>query len=173
MFNGNKEMDISDHGLFLYELTKSFDRPQVMEIGTGSGQSTAFFALACKETNGHVLTLDLNECKEAKEFITNLDLKEVVDFRKANSTTAETFNNFHEGDIDILFIDSNHEYIQSLIELLLYGRKATYIIIHDTDIQGVDKAIIDFICSKDNSFDIILNRTFNKPHLKVLMRRHD
>lgn len=73
-------------------------------------------------------------------------------------------------EVDLLFIDTLHTYEQLLKELELHGKKAKkYIIMHDTEIPEMFKAISEYI--KKNKEWKILEHKHNQYGLVVLGRK--
>lgn len=96
----------------------------------------------------------------------NICEKEGIDFKflEADDLAIEL------EEMDLLFIDTLHTYEQLSKELELHGKKAKkYIIMHDTEIPEMFKAIAEYI-KRDNSWRILENR-HNEYGLVVLGKK--
>lgn len=157
--------DISDYIPLLYfEGKKVFEsRGRVVELGVRDGGSTT--ALLMAKYNGHginfLISYDIDGgCFErVRRAHRELCIPERViydgwDFRICDSRLVEG-----PADIDLLFIDTSHEFRATLDELRNWGPAVKgRIFLHDTELRqhnwNVKRAIIEYMC-EDPSWDTI------------------
>jgi predicted O-methyltransferase YrrM len=104
--------DISDHLMTLFMLTKLFSLQNVLELGVRTGESTIALLSAAKDISGKVVSVDMEDCWEAKSKINAFGLSSNWQFIKGNDLEIDW-----SGNIDHLFIDTSHTYEQTLKEL--------------------------------------------------------
>ena len=46
----------------MYRIAKELTNPIILELGTAKGVSTTIFLQACEETNGQLVSVDINDC---------------------------------------------------------------------------------------------------------------
>ena len=167
-------MDISDNGFLLFELARSFNRPNILELGTCTGQSTIFLALGAKDRDGQVLSVD--KVEPVSEFTERKYKYEVEYYIKVligDDTNKETITEIEkQTPFDIIFIDTSHEYYHTLQELNIYNKMLKhkgYILLHDSEIPGIDEAIHKFI-NENEEFRIILKKDFKSASLTILQK---
>jgi len=132
------------HALFLFNLTRETKAKLVVEIGLGDGDSSTAFLLALHETNGKLVSIDIEDKPEAKAKLQQFGLAERWEFIQIASEKA--VKNWSQHDpIDILLIDGLHSYDQVYLEYQLYKplmRSGGYILFHDSvNLKGVVKFI--------------------------------
>jgi predicted O-methyltransferase YrrM len=89
-------------GEFLYSLTRMIKPSRILETGTSTGISTAYFGLGLLHNNfGTINTIDPGECKEANQLIDDLNINHLVTFTKIHAENYST-----EEVFDIAFLDS-------------------------------------------------------------------
>lgn len=123
---------ISD-GKVLRILTESCLAKRVVEVGTSTGYSGLFFALALSRTGGHLTTHELDEGRAAtaranfaKAGVSQLVTLVVGD---AHETTKKV-----KGPVDVVFLDADKEgYVHYLKTLLPAVRPGGLILAHNTD----------------------------------------
>ncbi|MCC6264256.1 MAG: class I SAM-dependent methyltransferase [Bryobacterales bacterium] len=122
---------VSD-GKMLRILTESCLAKRVVEVGTSTGYSGLFFALALSRTGGHLTTHELNEGRAATAR---------ANFAKAGVSSLATVvvGDAHEtvkkvkGPVDVLFLDADKEaYVHYLKTLLPAVRPGGLIVAHNT-----------------------------------------
>jgi len=142
--SNNPKSYIHEHLTTLFFIASEFPCNTVLEIGTGMGHSTEAFA----EAGCFVQTLDIVDCKQAKELLRQDRLSHLVEYIKKNSLTFTAENHY-----DIVFIDGLHEYGQVKEELRLFSpavKKGGFLILHDyTNFAhpGVQRACDEFAAS--------------------------
>jgi cephalosporin hydroxylase len=117
--------DIVDH---LPRLFEEACRPNVVviELGVRGGNSTSAFMAAAELHDGHVWSVDIDDCPgpwgERWTFIKGDDM-DVVD---------------QLPECDVLFIDTSHHYSHTLAELKAYVPKVKdggVVLLHDTELE--------------------------------------
>ena len=89
-------------GEFLYSLTRIMKPSRILETGTSSGISTAYFGLGLLHNNfGTITTIDPGECKEANQLAGDLNINHLVTF-----TTKHAENYSTEEAFDLAFLES-------------------------------------------------------------------
>jgi predicted O-methyltransferase YrrM len=121
--------DIQDHLPFLYDTVRAYNSPDVVELGTRSGESTSAFLAALEAGGGgHLYSVDIDEPQVPAEWFTS------------------SLWTFHQGDdlaladvlppqFDVLFIDTSHTYEQTFAELQTFVPRVAVggvVLLHDT-----------------------------------------
>lgn len=129
--------DIVEHLPTLYDLVVREDARTVVELGVRTGNSTAALLAAIETTGGHLWSVDIRlmpfahldplkrAAGDAWTFILGDDMRVAGRLPEA---------------IDVLFIDSSHHFDHTLAELRLYGPRAKWIVLHDTELEHPDGA---------------------------------
>lgn len=120
--------DFHEHVSYCAELVVRLDAQKVIELGTRSGVSTAGWLYGLAQTGGHLWSVDLDPAPDLPvssgwTFIQGNDLDPAV--------TAQL-----PDTVDIVFIDTDHRYAQTLAELNVYYprvRPGGKIVLHDTE----------------------------------------
>ncbi len=118
-------------GRLLRQLTESLGAKRVVELGTSTGESGLWFAMALRKTGGHLFThdIDAGRIKVARANFKKggvLDLITIVE-GDAHQTALKNTD-----PIDVLFIDAEKEgYDAYLKELLPYVRPGGLILAHN------------------------------------------
>lgn len=88
---------------FLFEFARRYEPELVVETGTDRGRSAAHFALGNK--SGKVLTIDIDPaCKD------NVDALKIENIISVAANSLAFADKIKDGGVDVLFIDSLHEY---------------------------------------------------------------
>ena len=130
----SKWSDIREYMPFLHETAKSYPQVRVLELGARRGNSTLAFLAAAAAVDGHVTSVDVDRVADAPDGM--------LPWRKAPWWT------FIRGDdmdgavqaslpveVDVLFIDTSHEYEHTLGELRAYMPRVVpggVALLHDT-----------------------------------------
>lgn len=101
---------------FLYEFAKRYQPELVVETGTDRGRSAAHFALGNLEA--HVVTIDIDRaCKD------NADSLKITNIVAIAADSLLFVDKIKDASVDVLFIDSLHEYDHASREWRAYARK--------------------------------------------------
>jgi predicted O-methyltransferase YrrM len=111
-------------GRFLRQMTEALGAQRVVEIGTSSGYSTIWFALALCSTGGHLWTheTDPERIAMARKNLQQAGVEDLVTILEgdAHATVAQ-----HHDPIDLLFLDADKpgyiDYLEKLLPLVLPG----------------------------------------------------
>lgn len=92
-------------GEYFYAVTQELKAKRVLEIGTATGYSGGWFAMALKKTGGRLITLEIDPDRhaEARRNFQALGVADLVDARLCNALIELTRL---EGPFDIVFIDA-------------------------------------------------------------------
>lgn len=109
VLDGGPWTDIRRHLPRLYEITYEYTWSRVLELGVRSGQSTLAFLAAAERTGGHVWSIDIDKPQVPAHWFTRSDIWTFTcgDDRVVN----------HDYPVDVLFVDTSHEYQHTLHEL--------------------------------------------------------
>jgi predicted O-methyltransferase YrrM len=139
--------DISNHLMTLSLLVREFDLKQVVELGTRDGNSTLALLEAARSIAGHVTSVDIEPCEDARRRVQAAGFLESWTFIQANDMELEPPQ--VPPTIDLLFVDTSHLYAPTLAELNKYSaylRPGGWIALHDyVSFPGVNRAIHDFV----------------------------
>jgi predicted O-methyltransferase YrrM len=141
--DGLRKSDISDHLGSLFFFTVGAKPKLIIELGTGGGESTRALLAAAFLSKAVLLSIDIEDCESI-----DLPFRENWHFVQAEDID---FGMFHfegwcrdhqiEPIVDVLFIDSSHEYEHTKSEIatwIRYLSEEGIIIFHDTNMgEGI------------------------------------
>lgn len=124
------DSDIANFLPRLYAAVLHLDAQRVVELGVREGVSTLAFLAALERTGGHLWSVDIVDDHQVGDhpqwtFIHGNDL--------STDVWAQT-----PVEVDLLFIDTSHDYDHTLLELNAYGGKVRaggLIFCHDTQLE--------------------------------------
>lgn len=138
-----KYIDIVDH----LPTLRSLAHGTVVEIGVRDGSSTNALLLGIKENGGHLYSIDITaKCG-------TIFNDEDWTFIHGDSGSPETAAKVPQ-EIDVLFVDGDHEYQYVKLDLMTYGprvKKGGIILMHDVlmpDLPGVFRAYEEYAASR-------------------------
>lgn len=132
-------------GRLLRLLTEAVDAQRVVEIGTSTGESAVWFALALRETGGHLYTHETNE-KRARIARENFRTAGVDSLITLIEGDAHTTVQRYEESIDIVFLDADKEgYPDYLKKLLPLVRPGGLVIAHNMNRPEPDPRYVEAI----------------------------
>lgn len=178
--------DINEHLPTFVAAVEAVDAQIVIELGVRYGVSTIAWMYGLnRTTGGHLWSVDCSFPVPANpqsdvgcDNVNLLDpqgalgVNEQWSFLLGYDTWPETLNMLPKKDVDILFIDTNHVFEETLVELDLYFprvRKGGRIYLHDTAIETtgnattpqppfpVRTAMIEFCVANDLKWDNATN----------------
>lgn len=132
-------------GRLLRLLTESTGAQRVVEIGTSTGESAVWFALALRTTGGHLYTheIDPQRAEIAKKNFQKAGVDHLITIIEGDA--HETVKRY-EKPIDILFLDADKsgypDYLQKLLPLV---RPGGLVIAHNMRYPRPDPDYIDAI----------------------------
>jgi predicted O-methyltransferase YrrM len=132
-------------GRLLRQLTEAVGAKRVVELGTSTGYSGLWFALALRTTGGHLYTheIDAGRAKVARENFTEAGVAELITIIEgdAHQTIGQ-----HTEPIDIVFLDADKPgYIDYLNKLLPLVRPGGLILAHNMHQPPPDPRYIEAI----------------------------
>ncbi len=139
-----RNVSVAD-GRLLRMLTETTGAKLVVEIGTSTGESGAWFGLALRSTGGHLFTheLDPDRAKVAAESFKMAGLDDVITIVEGDA--HETVKRYKK-PIDILFLDADKEgYIDYMNKLVPLIRPGGLIIAHNMNPRMAHKPYVDAI----------------------------
>lgn len=134
----SKDTDIREYLPLLFQTAASYKNVRVLELGARRGNSTLAFLAAAEAVNGKVTSVDIDRVTDALDgmlpwrncpgwtFIQGSDIEETVQAQLPL-------------EVDVLFVDTTHEYDHTLEELRIYVPrvvKGGVALFHDTRFFG-------------------------------------
>jgi predicted O-methyltransferase YrrM len=144
-FAWNSEPSVSE---FLGELAAQLRAQHVVELGCYVGWTSAHLALALQNSGGRLWCVDADArfLAAAERNLTRLQLAGAATFLQGFSLDAEILARLPT-EIDLVFIDTSHEYQPTLDEIAAYAPRLApggCIVLHDTISQdGCRRALRD------------------------------
>lgn len=122
----------------LYETVIGSESKTILELGVGDAYSTIALLSAVKDTRGIVWSIDKRIWIPGIIRIQNALFVEIQKWRFILSDDIEYAKNWNLM-VDVLYIDTSHQYEHTLKELELYSnyvRKGGIVLLHDTLLTG-------------------------------------
>lgn len=150
-------------GLFLARLVREYRPLKIVEIGSCEGRSSAYIAKSLQVNGipGTLYCVDLWELGIGKtpakhhnpsthrKFQGNLKLLGLYNYVvELQGNSDDIFDEWQNGEIDMLFIDGGHKYEEVLSDFMNWSQllKSDGILsFHDANQEGVSKVIRDFV----------------------------
>lgn len=159
---------------FIGQLICAKQAQTVVEVGCFVGRTSSYLATALRESarNGKLHCIDVNPLflQIARRNIEELGLADLVRWVPGRSTDPLVLEQI-PNEIDILYIDSYHDYENSVKELACYGPKLSasgWIVFHDSvRWPGVRRAV----CEAARHWDVFNMATSQGNGLAVLTER--
>lgn len=145
----------AEDGRLLRQLTEVAGAKRVVEVGTSTGYSGLWFALALRTTGGKLITheLDADRARTARENFRKAGVDDLVTVIQGDG--HETVKQ-HKEPIDVLFLDADKQgYIDYLQKLLPLVRPGGLILAHNMRSPQPDPRYIEAITTNpqlDTSF---------------------
>jgi len=133
------------NGQMLRLLTEAMNAQRVVEIGTSTGESAVWFALALRKTGGHLYTHEMDEerAQIARENFQKAGVESLITLIEGDA--HETVQRYEE-PIDIVFLDADKEgYLDYLDKLLPLVRPGGLVIAHNMNQPDFDPRYIKAI----------------------------
>ena len=118
-------------GRLMRQLTEALGARRVVELGTSTGESGLWFAMALRKTGGHLYTHDIDPGRiaVARENFKKAGVDDLITIVEGDAHQTATKNT---DPIDVLFIDAEKEgYDAYLKELLPFVRPGGLIVAHN------------------------------------------
>jgi caffeoyl-CoA O-methyltransferase len=157
MFRGKRFRNVSyTDGRLLRLLAEAVDAQRVVEIGTSTGESALWFALALQSTGGKLYTheIDAGRAEIARGNFAKAGVDDMITLIEgdAHETVAQ-----HTEPIDILFLDADKEgYIDYLNKLLPLVRPGGLVIAHNMNTRQADPRYVKAITENPQLETLIL-----------------
>ena len=135
-------------GRLLRLLTEATNAKRVVEIGTSTGYSSIWFALALRDTGGHLYTheIDPERIRKAKKNFSKAGVSDQITVIKGNAHKTVTQ---HKKPIDILFLDADKQgYIDYLDKLLPRIKPGGLILAHNMRVPEPDPRFVETITGR-------------------------
>lgn len=132
-------------GRLLRQLTEAIGAERVVEIGTSTGESAVWFALALRKTGGHLFTheIDPERVEIARANFEKAGVDDLITLIEGDA--HETVSRYEE-PIDIVFLDADKEgYVDYLDKLLPLVRPGGLVIAHNMTRPRPDPRYIEAI----------------------------
>jgi len=138
------------HGRFLRLLAEALDAKRIVEIGTSTGESAVWFALALRKTGGTLMTHEIDHGR-AELARANFKKAGVADLITIIEGDAHQTVQEHEDPIDILFLDADKQgYLDYIRKLLPLVRPGGLIVAHNMSVRQADPRYVEFITADPN-----------------------
>lgn len=128
--------DIHLHLPTFVALVEELDAKTVVELGTRSGVSTVAWLYAL-EGRGQLISVDIDPAPEIGAY-------DHWTFIQGDDCSLDVWEQVRDLSADIVFIDTSHDYVQTLRELNLYRwvvRPGGRIVLHDTELPHPEGVI--------------------------------
>ena len=132
----SKASDITEYLPYLYNQAESRPGVRVLELGCRRGNSTLAFLAGAAESGGHVWSSDLADCDWDPDGMLPWRRSRLWTFIKGDDMDEETQTQL-PAEVDVLFIDTSHEYEHTLAELHAYIPRVApggVALFHDTNL---------------------------------------
>jgi predicted O-methyltransferase YrrM len=145
----------TEDGRLLRQLTEAVNAKRVVELGTSTGESGIWFAIALRKTGGHLYTHDIDpeRIKVARRNFENAGVSDLITIIEGDA--HETIKQ-HTEPVDIVFIDADKPgYPDYLEKILPHVRPGGLIIAHNMRRPEPDPRYIQAITTNpdlDTSF---------------------
>ena len=139
----NQQSDISDHLGAIFYFTMDAAPGLIVELGTREGESTRALLAAAFITNSTLLSIDVDDCSQISvPFCEHWQFVKADDVDFAGTPFRDWCRDFaFKPVIDVLFIDTSHEYEHTKKELEVWSKylsEQATIILHDTNMgEGI------------------------------------
>ena len=129
--------DIQEYLPFLYFLARSEPEVRVLELGARYGNSTLAFLAGAAESGGHVWSVDIDNILKYPDGMMKWRSLSRWTFVQGDDLALETQARLPD-EVDILFVDSDHEYDHVKAEIFDYMPRISrggIALFHDTDLE--------------------------------------
>ncbi len=132
----SRHSDIQEYLQYIHTCAVSYENVQVLELGTRKGNSTLAFLAAAEKTNGHVWSNDILKADKDPKGMAKWSPNKYWTFVHGDDMDPVVQEQFPT-QVDVLFIDTSHEYEHTLHELHAYMPRLTpdgVALFHDTNL---------------------------------------
>ena len=145
-------------GRLLRQLTEAVGAKRVVEIGTSTGYSGLWFAMALRTTGGKLITheIDSTRAAAARDNFKKAGVDDLITIVEGNA--HETVKQ-QKDPIDILFLDADKEgYVDYLDKLLPLIRPGGLIVAHNMNTRQADRKYVEAITTNSELETLLLLR---------------
>lgn len=132
--HSKRHTDICEHLVTLHSLIVELNAQTVIELGVRDGESTVALLEGVHATGGQLVSVDIMPCMEAREMIEKYGLSSKWTFLQGDD--VEFGRNWDRSrPIDLVFIDTDHEYDHTKKEIEIFEplvRAGGILVFHDT-----------------------------------------
>ena len=157
MWQGERYRNVSlSDGRLLRIFAEVANAQRVVEIGTSTGESALWFAIALQSTGGHLYTheIDPGRAEIARKNFEKAGVAQIVTIIEGD---AHEKVSQHTEPIDILFLDADKEgYIDYLSKLLPLVKPGGLVIAHNMNTRQADASFVKAITEDKNLETLIL-----------------
>ncbi len=87
---------------YLIKKIENIKKPNILELGVNKGESTKIFLNLCDKNDGHLISVDIIDCKKVSE-------NPNWEFIHSSDDNFKLINKSLKEPLDVLYIDSLHE----------------------------------------------------------------
>jgi len=87
---------------YLIKKIENINKPNILELGVNKGESTKIFLNLCDKNGGHLISVDIIDCKKVSE-------NPNWEFIHSSDDNFKLINKSLKEPLDVLYIDSLHE----------------------------------------------------------------
>jgi len=171
----NEESYIHEHLSTINFIAREFNCQNVLEIGTGDGDSTIALASAMQTTGGIVTSLDIEYKGKTYDKIYDEGLGHKVNFLVQDSLKFKVVGSF-----DFILVDGDHEFKTVKKEIEKYFAELQvggFMVFHDTNNpawEGTRQAVMNWLLdNKDYFIGLDFYEWFNCNGLLVIRKRYE
>ncbi|HSE90195.1 MAG TPA: O-methyltransferase [Candidatus Binatia bacterium] len=138
-------------------LTEAIDAKHVVELGTASGYSGIWFALAVQATGGKLTTFEIDpqRAKQARESFKRAGVDHLITLVEGDAHEEVTKL---RGPIDLVFIDADKDgYVDYLNKLLPLVRTGGLVVAHNMSVPPPDPRYVNAITTNPELETVFLN----------------
>lgn len=115
----SRHSDIQEYLPVLYGWATLYEKPRILELGARRGNSTLAFLAGAQKSGGHVWSVDIDDVLQYRDGMKPWQHTPEWTFIQGDDLAPETQAKL-PAEVDILFVDSCHEYEHVRAELFDY-----------------------------------------------------
>jgi predicted O-methyltransferase YrrM len=156
-------------GRLLRQFTEAVGAKRVVEVGTSTGESAIWMAMALRRTGGKLITHEIDEgrARTARENFKKAGVDDLITVivGDAHETVKQ-----HKDPIDVLFLDADKQgYIDYLNKLLPLVRPGGVVIAHNMSQRMADPRFVEAITTNPNLETLFY--TVERPAVSVTLKK--
>jgi predicted O-methyltransferase YrrM len=148
----------AEQGRFLYSVARTMATPTIVEFGSSFGIGTIYLAAAAKDSNGRVITTEIepHKCRATKENLKRAGLETYVTLLEGDA--LQTLRQIKSG-VDLLFLDGWKDLYNDVLDLMLPKLNSGAVVIGDNVNFSDAKTYLKRVRAADSGF---ITATVNK-----------